>query len=104
MRRYLMILGAVAVRAPLAAAQPQAPAASQRAATDSGLFHRGQLTGDWNGLRTNWKAKGFAVASSITQFDQGVASGGIRTGSEYNGTAQAKLTFDFEKLTGWKNW
>jgi porin len=80
----------------------QAPAAT--AASDSGLFERGQLTGDWGGVRSRWKNKGVEVASSVTQFDQGVASGGIRTGQQYNGMADAGLTFDLEKLAGWEFW
>jgi porin len=33
-----------------------------------------------------------------------VASGGTEAGSEYNGTAQATLEFDFGKLAGWEFW
>jgi len=79
-----------------AAQPPQAPAPD--------FFHQEQLTGDWNGARTTWKNKGVELASSLTQFYQGVASGGTETGSEYNGTAQAKLAFDLGKLAGWKYW
>jgi porin len=68
------------------------------------FFHQDELTGDWNGTRTKWKDKGVELASSLTQFYQAIASGGIRTASEYNGTAQAKFTFDLGKLTGWDNW
>lgn len=42
--------------------------------------------------------------SSLTQFYQGVASGGTETGNEYNGTAQARFEFDFGKLAGWQFW
>jgi porin len=66
--------------------------------------HQEELTGDWGGARTKWKSKGVELASSLTQFYQGVSSGGTGTSSEYNGTAQAKLTFDFGKLAGWKFW
>src|SRR6476659_3557478 len=59
------------------------------------FVHQEELTGDWRGARTKWKAKGVALASSLTQFYQGVSSGGTGTSSEYNGTAQAKLDFDF---------
>ena len=68
------------------------------------FLHQNELTGDWNGRRTRWKDKGVELASSLTQFYQGVASGGIETGSEYNGTAQATLTFDLGKLVGWNYW
>jgi porin len=44
------------------------------------------------------------LASSLTQFYQGVSSGGTKTSSEYNGTAQAKVDFDFGKLAGWNYW
>src|SRR6476619_4876545 len=79
-----------------AAAQPPAPAPD--------ILHRDVLTGDWNGARTTWKNKGVDLASSLTQFYQGVSSGGTGTSSEYNGTAQAKLDFDFGKLAGWNYW
>ena len=67
-----------------------------------GLLEREALTGDWAGLRTGWQDKGVVLDSSLTQFSQGVASGGIETGSEYNGPAQAGLEFDLEKLAGWQ--
>src|SRR6187399_3310507 len=50
------------------AAQPPAPAPD--------ILHRDVLTGDWNGARTTWKNKGVDLASSLTQFYQGVSSGG----------------------------
>jgi hypothetical protein len=40
------------------------------------------LTGSWGGVRTRWKDKGVVLDSSLTQFYQGVASGGSETGSE----------------------
>jgi porin len=78
-------------------AQPAQPPAPD-------FFHQEELTGDWNGTRTKWKNNGVELASSLSQFYQGVASGGIETGSEYNGTAQAKLTVDLGKLAGWNDW
>jgi porin len=80
----------------------QVPAAAQSAAT--GLLDQEELTGDWGGLRTRWEDKGVVLESSLTQFYQGVASGGTETGSEYNGTVQATLEFDFGKLAGWQFW
>ena len=87
---------------PLAAVAGQA--AGEAVAADSGLFERGQLTGNWGGVRTRWKNKGIELVSSVTQFEQGVASGGIRTGEEYNGVADAGFNVDLEKLAGWKLW
>jgi porin len=83
--------------APAAVAQPAAaPAAA--------VLNQDGLTGDWAGARTYAKDKGFELASSLTQFYQGVSSGGTGTSSEYNGTAQALLQFDLGKLAGWEYW
>ncbi len=82
----------------------QAGVAKPAPAPEPDLLHQEELTGDWNGARTKWKDKGVELESSVTQFYQGVASGGVRTGSEYNGTAQVALKFDFGKLAGWQFW
>jgi len=70
----------------------------------AGVLNQDGLTGDWAGARTHAKDKGFELASSLTQFYQGVTSGGTGTSSEYNGTAQALLKFDLGKLAGWEYW
>jgi porin len=81
----------------------QAPGSATQSPT-TGLVHQEELTGHWGGVRTRWKDKGVVFDSSLTQFYQGVASGGTETGSEYNATAQATLEFDFGKLAGWQFW
>jgi porin len=83
---------------------PGQPAAKPAPAPEPDLLHQETLTGDWNDRRTHWKDKGFVLESSLTQFYQGVASGGTEAGSEYNGTAQAELKFDLGKLAGWQFW
>ena len=83
-------------------ANPQSPGSTaQPAASDT---QRETLTGDWEGVRTRWTNKGFVIDSSLSQFYQGVTSGGTETGSEYNATLQATLTFDFGKMAGWQYW
>ena len=82
----------------------QAPPSAGPAQPPTGLAHQEELTGDWGGTRIRWKDKGVVLDSSLTQFYQGVASGGTETGSEYNATAQATLEFDFGKLAGWQFW
>jgi len=90
---------------PVATSKSQSPSAPATPATDSALFERGELTGNWGGLRTKWKNKGLEVLSSVSQFYQGVASGGLdTTSSEYNGNAQLELKFDLQKLARWKYW
>jgi porin len=83
--------------APAAVAQPAA-------APTPDFLHQDELTGDWGGARTTAKNKGVELESSLTQFYQGVSSGGTGTSSEYNGTAQALLKFDLGKLAGWQFW
>jgi porin len=78
-------------------------AAAVRAAP-TGLLEREELTGDWDGARTRWKNKGVVFESALTQFYQGVASGGADTGDAYNGKAEAELKFDLGKLAGWQFW
>ena len=80
----------------------QGTPASQPAPT--GFLQQEELTGDWGGARTRWRDKGVVLDSSLTQFYQGVSAGGIEEGSEYNGTVQAGLEFDFGKLAGWQFW
>lgn len=65
---------------------------------------REELTGDWGGTRSRWKEKGVEMEFKLTQFYQGVAEGGIREGSEYNGKFQTVTKFDLGKLAGWKFW
>src|SRR4030095_14680997 len=82
--------------APPTTEQTNDSTAAQAAAVNPGqapapdFLHQEELTGHWNGVRTKLKNKGFELASSLTQFYQGVASGGTDTDSEYNGTAQTK--------------
>jgi len=82
----------------------QAPGTAPPPPPAADFFHQETLTGDWNGARTRGKHKGVELASSLTQFYQGVSSGGTGTSSEYNGTAQALLKFDLGKLAGWYYW
>jgi porin len=85
-----------------AAAQTGTPNPAPPPAPD--FLHQDGLTGDWAGARTNPKNKGFELASSLTQFYQGVSSGGTGTSSEYNGTFQILTKFDLGKLAGWNYW
>ena len=82
----------------------QEPATPPTQAPKPDVLHQEELTGDWGGTRTRWKDKGVELESSLSQFYQGVASGGTDTGSEYNGKAEAALEFDFGKLAGWNYW
>ena len=92
----------IRAQAPPSAPAPAKPAGAPAPASD--LLHQEELTGNWNGARTRARDKGFELDSSLTQFYQGVSSGGTETSSEYNGTAQVETTFDLGKLVGWNYW
>src|SRR6266850_6087132 len=87
---------------PQAAAAPPQAAKPQPAEQD--FWTREEMTGDWGETRSRWKDKGFEIDLRLTQFFQGVAAGGIETGSEYNGKFQTAFKFDLGKLGGWKFW
>jgi porin len=63
-----------------------------------------ELTGDWGGVRSQWKEKGVELEFKASQFAQGVASGGVDTGAVGNGKFQTEFKFDFGKLAGWNFW
>src|SRR4051794_25426074 len=60
------------------AAAPQVANTQPTPATD--FLSWEEMTGDWGGTRSRLKAKGFDSQFELTQFFQGVASGGINTG------------------------
>jgi porin len=61
---------------------------------------RSQLTGDWLGCRTTLAECGIVFDADVTQFYQGVASGGLEQRFRYGGHGDYVLKFDFDKLTG----
>jgi hypothetical protein len=62
------------------------------------------MTGDWGGTRSRWQEKGIELEFKQTSFYQGVASGGIRQSSVYNGKFEMWRKFDLGKVAGWKWW
>jgi porin len=84
--------------APKAATAPAAPT------PEPDFWTQEEMTGNWGGTRSHWKDKGVEIEFKLNQFYQGVASGGIETGSEYNGKFATAFKFDFGKLAGWQFW
>ena len=79
-------------------------AASPALSPQPDFWHQEEMTGNWGGTRSRWKEKGVELEFKLTQFYQGVAAGGIRHDSEYNGKFQTVAKFDLGKLAGWKFW
>jgi porin len=63
-----------------------------------------ELSGDWGGARSRLKGKGLDFELTLTQFWQGVASGGVDNSSEYFGTFQTEVKSDLGKTAGWEFW
>jgi len=83
---------------------PQDPAAKPAPTPSPDFWHRGTMTGDWDGDRAWLRKHGIELEFKLDQFYQGVASGGLHTGSEYNGVFKSEFKFDLGKLAGWKYW
>lgn len=60
------------------------------------------LTGNWGGARDTLAARGFTFKGDLTQFYQGVTSGGVRNQFQYGGKANYYLNLDGEKAGLWK--
>lgn len=95
-------LGCLALLLPDSALYAAEPSPSSTAPSDP--LHREQLTGDWGGARSAWEKRGVELDFALTQFYQGVADGGVRHDSEYNGTFVTDARLDLGKLAGWKFW
>lgn len=85
-------------------AQAANAAAKPAPTSESDFWTRETMTGDWGGNRSRWKEGGVELEFKLTNFFQGVASGGLRQDSEYNGKFEYKMKLDLGKLAGWKWW
>jgi porin len=79
------------------------PAYADQPASGDSIWTRDKLTGDWWGGRTYLTDHGIDIDLRLSQYYQGVASGGRNTNSEYGGTMDYRLNVDTNKLLGtWK--
>jgi porin len=63
---------------------------------------RDRLTGDWGGLRNGLADRGIVIESSLTQFYQGVASGGLEQTFRYGNKLDLFMVADTGKLGLWE--
>jgi porin len=66
------------------------------------LCTRSQLTGDWAGLRTHCAERGVTFFGDITQYYQGVTTGGLGRQFEYGGRGDYLIDLDSQKLGLWE--
>ena len=64
------------------------------------IWTRDKLTGDWRGLRTDLHDHGIDIGLRLSQYGQGVASGGVEKNGEYGGTMDYRVNVDLNKLIG----
>jgi porin len=56
------------------------------------------LTGNWQCAKPSLEERGISFGGSVTQFHQGVSSGGVEQRFRYSGHGEYEATFDFGKL------
>ncbi len=66
------------------------------------IWTRDKLTGDWGGARSDLSKDGIDLDFRLSQYYQGVTSGGVNRNSEYGGTMDYRVNLDAEKLFGAK--
>ena len=82
------------VRAEDAKAAPPAP-------WEGDILTRKELSGGWFGLRNDLDERGIDIDLRLSQYYQGVASGGVDTNGEYGGTMDYRVNVDGDKLGLW---
>src|SRR5215471_9329632 len=69
------------------------------------LWHREKATGDWGGDRNRLKDEGLEMDFRLSQFYQGVTSGGLKHNDVYNGKFEFTMKLDFGKMSKrWQWW
>ena len=61
-----------------------------------------KMTGDWGGARTELSKHGIDLDFRLSQYYQGVASGGVNTNFAYGGTMDYRINIDAGKLANLK--
>ena len=63
---------------------------------------RSVLTGDWHGWRSSLAEHGVTFQGDVTQYYQGVTSGGLEQTFDYGGHADYVMNADLSKLGAWQ--
>jgi len=75
--------------------------AQEKHAKGSSIWDQEALSGDWGGVRGSLLEKGYEFTFEYTAETFSHASGGIKTGSIYNGVGYGALDIDGEAAFGW---
>ncbi len=66
------------------------------------IWCRSTLTGDWCGRRTSLATHGIVFQGDVTQYYQGVTSGGLQQTFKYGGHSDYVVNMDASKLGAWQ--
>ena len=103
---YALILVAVGLAQPANAASGSTESDAKPAAEPSvkdqimEVWNRDVFLGDWRGLRTQLHDRGIDIGLRLSQYGQGVASGGVNQNAEYGGRMDYRVNTDLRKLFG----
>lgn len=62
------------------------------------FWHRGYVTGDWGGTRTEWANKGIQFGINNTNIFQSVTDGGVDRNSEFGGGIDWTMKLDLHRM------
>ena len=102
--RALLPSLAVVAWAVSAQAQDSSPASDSAAESNphaGGFWERDVLTGDWGGMRSQLESQGIQLGANYIGEVLGNVSGGVRTGTIYEGRLELLLNLDLERAVGW---
>ncbi len=85
-----------------AEAEGTEPTTTAATTAQDDFWTRDKMLGDWWGARTDLAQKGITLNMRLTQFYQGVVSGGSNTTSRYGGVLDNILAIDGHKLGLWE--
>ena len=85
---------------PLSALAQTGDDSSDAKPQEESIWTRKQLTGDWGGLRTDLSKHGIDIDLKLSQYWQGVTSGGRDENDEYGGVMDYQVNLDGPKLFG----
>lgn len=84
------------------ASYPPAPPQTPAPPWSGDFWTRSQLTGDWAGSRNDLAENGLTLFGDITQYYQGVTTGGLARQFEYGGRGDLLIDVDSRKLGLWE--
>jgi len=72
-----------------------------KSSNGSSIWDQEALLGDWRGIRSSLFEKGYEFTFEYTAEAFSNVSGGVKTGSVYNGLGYGSVDVDAEKVLGW---